>query len=737
MQVYAFWYNKCIERTTMNSLETIVKFIENSHIKPGQDSINNATNLVQTGDINFLPMIIALIILAISIICIVAYKKNYLKQISNSSIINGYIKLSRKFNILFVLTSLIVLTFAITLFFILNFNTAFAQNKNISEPHAPDKIIANINPNTLGHFDKQNQLLSLDKNSIDNQMKSFKLELTEIDIEKLDPSINCDWQIYSDDSQIYNGKEGKQVLKKPKLIEAQQKFTFYIKSNINTEEVNNFIDKDIIKINFKVNKILDSNLLKIAGKDAFNDGEMQNLKIDTLNNVESLTLEDNKTQGNFISSIYNIDEFTDLVCSWSASIPEGSSLEVFARAYVEKTEINSLKWTEWLTWGEFSPYIRRGTKEGKKCDDSYIDQDTFRLKNCTPHAIQVKVNIKRENIEAQSLKLRQVSVTTKGANTKIKYAEDKIDIPSKSLIRASACSQSIRDPKMGGSICSPTTAENMLFSRISDCLIYPEISALGTKDYGENIFGNWTFTTSYLACFGFETYCQYANKDILLQELAKGQTLGLHVRYKSINSTKTDLPLLHGAYGDTRGHLIALIGYEYENGIIDDDHLYFYSADSYDSEDKYCYRKYKWTELEQCWWTNMAYICPQTTPDVYNEKAYTMKNVELVNVIDNKYELWSDGKKLDLNEFKDQNGSISTFVIGVGTDMTKDPEDTWHSIKYAKPMNAFSNNKFTYYEPDNEGLITFEPYGDKPIQFCAIDSRAHLYHTVIQPQQKK
>ena len=118
-------------------------------------------------------------------------------------------------------------------------------------------------------------------------------------------------------------------------------------------------------------------------------------------------------------------------------------------------------------------------------------------------------------------------------------------------------------------------------------------------DFGNGIFGSWSYTVSGGALYGFETYAQYADENILMQELAKGNSLGLSVRYATGQS---DQYYLEGAYGDTSGHLISIIGYEYEAGHEGDkEYLYFFSGDSYSPNDMTTYHRYSWKQLSKCW----------------------------------------------------------------------------------------------------------------------------------------
>ena len=367
-----------------------------------------------------------------------------------------------------------------------------------------------------------------------------------------------------------------------------------------------------------VNRSVQGNLLKIEGKDGLLSGKLDGLELSMDGDVASLVLKKDQQEGTFTSAEYMTEEFTHMVASWNAFIYEGGSVEVMARAKFGDT------WTEWLTWGEFTPYARRGSVKNKKCDDAYVDVDTFILKNGqVGHHMQIMAVLRRdgEHPDAKSPELRRVCMTFAGGTMLAAYAEEPVEnLPNKAICEAPAISQEIRYSSIADSICSPTTMTVMMLSRIKDpearahTALLPEMYALMTEDNAEDMFGNWSYTCSGAGLYGYECYCQYAGRDILLQELAKGHTCGINVVYS--DKTRYGQPYLEGVEGSTDGHLIAITGYEYEDGQIDDNHLYFYSTDSYAESDESSLRRYKWTELAQCWTKRVAYGIPSDEPEV-------------------------------------------------------------------------------------------------------------------------
>lgn len=454
-----------------------------------------------------------------------------------------------------------------------------------------------------------------------------------------------------------------------------------------------------------VNSSVEGNLLKIEGKAGLTAGKLEGLEISEENGVASLVLKDGVQEGTFTSQEYQTDEFTHMVATWNAFIYEGGSVEIWGRAEFGET------WTDWLTWGEFTPYARRGTVKDKKCDTAYVDQDTFVLKNGEQaHHVQLRAVLRVDPSaeDARSPELRRICMTFAGGTTLAEYAEEPLEeLPEKALCPAPGISQEIRYSSIADSICSPTTMTVMMLSRETDpqsqryTALLPEMYALMTEDNAEDIFGSWSFTCSGAGLFGYECYAQYAGKDILLQELAKGHTCGINVVYS--NRKSDGLPYLKGCAGSTNGHLIAIVGYEYEDGQIDDEHLYFYSSDSYSYSDDTCYRRYKWSELSQCWTKRVAYIIPSMEPEVTPERdPLPHYPAQLEPLGNNEYLLCSgvnaDGTPapVDTYDFERGDGFLVWCVEGVGTDNSAGGVASDSSVVYEAPMQVYANNTFHY-----------------------------------------
>lgn len=485
------------------------------------------------------------------------------------------------------------------------------------------------------------------------------------------------------------------------------------------------------------------NLLKITSVEDFNFGRLTGLRIVPEVGNGALSLKTGKTEGTFTSAIYQTDDFRRMVASWNASICDGGEVEIWARA-----RYNGV-WSEWMSWGPFTPYAARGSQDNKYCPGASIDQDIFQLEQSTADAVQLRAEVRRSSADIPSPVLRQISLTFDGGDMQRVYAERAVELPEKALMEAPAASQYIRHPSLADSICSPVALTIMLNSRLPLLDLLPEECALNLRDEGEDIFGNWAFTASGAGLYGFEAYVQYASRDILLQELAQGRATVLSVCYQPEEGGP--YPQLDGALSGTGGHLITAIGYEYEDGVRDDDHLYIYSSDSYAESDVTAYRRYRWTQLAECWAQGsggIAYIIPSAEPEENAEIAgITRINASLERSAraGDAFLLRDEtGKAVDMRRFIHGGGLLAYTVEGIRADMLHGLKQTESSILYEHPVQLTANDLF-YYDIacDESGLIHIDtgaalarcgiPAGERRnITVYAISDRGYLYTAVVE-----
>ena len=435
----------------------------------------------------------------------------------------------------------------------------------------------------------------------------------------------------------------------------------------------------------------EGNLLKITTASDFDAGICQGLILDEEIGDGALLLKDGRLKGSFESAVYECSRFNQINACWNAAVYEGGAVEVFARARHDGI------WTEYLTWGVFTPCNTRGTRENKTDESAIVDQDTFCMsEDLEADAIQVKVEIRRDSRKDRSPVLRMVSMTFRGGEMVPLYVEEPVsEIPDRVLIEAPAVSQMIRSPKVSADICSPTSMTVMMNSRVPELNLLPEEYAVNVKDEEEDIFGSWSFSVAGAGLYGFEAYTQFGDFDIVMQELAKGHTVGMNVRYSN-DPEDPDVPYMEGVFDRTTGHLICLIGYEYEDGIRDDDHLYFYSSDSFAYSDQTAYRRYKASQLKECF-GGILYLIPDDSREVTKDYASGVVRVDAELTKDPERDdtwiLTADGNAVDMDRFINGNGILA---CSVQTKEKAGPVQTDHSIIYEKAVFTEANQPFCY-----------------------------------------
>lgn len=494
-----------------------------------------------------------------------------------------------------------------------------------------------------------------------------------------------------------------------------------------------------------------ANLLKIRGNE-FSDGVLNRLVCED----GALTLADGETTGIYYSPIYQDLDFEYLVTSWNAYLPGKSTIEVEAIAFIAtdpETDPDEGEWSDYLSWGEWGPQIRSGSKTTKSSETTLAymatDEFTVRTPKSAPNQggtkVQFKITLKQGENTGEQPVLRQVSATWTNTirNVSSGYAETPVTTESSVRIKSPAYSQNIRDPEIGGSICNPTTLTVMLNQRNPDLDLLPEELALTVQDFNYG-FGNWAYTGSSPGLYGYESYAQYGNFDIIKQELSKGNTVGMSVRYSAYkNGTYPYLET--GAANSTGGHLITLTGFYYDDEI--EDYVY-YSTDSATSNDYISsgeHRRYQEKQLAQASRPSktLIYIIPSDIP--VSDKVSGIERIaaELLPVENsaNEYKLFADNELIILNpsftEDKQEElerGTLAYTIEGIRTEM---PD---HVID-----NLTANNVFFY---DNilvneSGNIEFDvntafkenniPVGDeKEVTFYVMVNNAKSYRATLQ-----
>ncbi len=189
---------------------------------------------------------------------------------------------------------------------------------------------------------------------------------------------------------------------------------------------------------------------------------------------------------------------------------------------------------------------------GQNDDFAKVNIDTLVNKNINNDLIKLRIVIN----PGKETKLKNITITTKKNNINLSYDEN--DLINKVLEVPKIAQLSV--PNIGNLICSPTSITMVLNYYQNDFDV--KDVANDVLDSVANIYGNWTFNTSYAGSIeGLIGYVEYINdfKDV-------------------INYIKNDIPVVFSittnAISDLegsimsypQGHLIVLIGFEEING---------------------------------------------------------------------------------------------------------------------------------------------------------------------------
>lgn len=454
--------------------------------------------------------------------------------------------------------------------------------------------------------------------------------------------------------------------------------------------------------------VTDRNVIKVTTAADFAAGTLESLVPTSVGNG-ALALAEGATEGTFTSAVYSVQDFTKMVASWNAAIYDGTSVEIEARAFTDGA------WGNWFSWGKYGMSVLRGCTNSSAVDE-YAPGGTITQ-------AQFRAVLRRDSAETQSPVLRQLTFSIKKVKkdengkeiitTIPTYMETPVaELPASKFNAAPAYSQLIRDPEIGNSICSPSTITVLLNARNPELDLIPEELALSVQDFNYG-FGNWAFCTSAAGLYGYESYVQYGNIDIVLQELANGRSVGLSVSYSPNDSGSH--PYLPGSYGGTGGHLISIVGYEFEDGAVGDmDKLYLISSDTYSKNDATSFHRYQWKYFQNCWTNGVIYMVSSTpesgAPVTGVERiAATLNATEKENV----YTMKADGSAVDLTDFTIGKratlgrGVLAYTVEGIRTTAS---EASDASIVYENRIQVSANNTFFYtgIKTDDDGNLLFD-----------------------------
>ena len=441
------------------------------------------------------------------------------------------------------------------------------------------------------------------------------------------------------------------------------------------------------------------NFVRITSSDAWNKGTYENTVLTEEVGNGAIRLAEGQLEGSWTSQEMDVPAFEYMVASWSSDTPTGASVEIMIRAFVDMKG----DWTGWMSWGKWGTGIKRGSANTSDAL-AYVDTDILTIKGSsgeTASKIQVKA-VLRTVEGGKTPTLRDISATSKntldGQAIPIYYPNAGIELPEKVILDTPAYSQMRRDGSIGGVICSPTTMTMMINDRAPQLDLFPEELALRDYDFNYEGFGNWAYTTAVGAAYGFSASCHYSDLDFVRHELAAGRSVGLSVRYNSVNPSGSYY-LENGATDDTAGHLITIVGYETIDGVD-----YFYSNDAATRPDAKCaLRKYRADQLDNCWQSRLAYTV-SLEPEVGAGQDAPQRipaKLEQSETNPDGYRLMVDGEQVVLNK----SFLRKTSVTGAGTAFLIAKDAPLENMPEGMKVTTANTEKMTYVGVTNDGDV--------------------------------
>lgn len=320
------------------------------------------------------------------------------------------------------------------------------------------------------------------------------------------------------------------------------------------------------------------------------------------------------TEGSLTTPAFDLPEFKNLVASWNALTPLGTSIEVEVRINVDGY------WSNWHSWGRWSTNALSSSVT-QDVDDTLagIDTDTLQVKKGYATQAQLRVHLHTSD-PRQTPVLKLLAVSVKPVRKDLMVDRQEIDVDR--VIATPAYSQEIRDPKLAPGICSPTTIAAAVNRQNADIL--PEEVALRNLDEAYGGFGNWSFSTAAAGSLGYHAYTAYTDLDGLRAQIVSGHPVGVSVQYTN-NPDNGELPYVENATGDTMGHLLLVTGFTKLDGVD-----YVAVNDSYSDSNDDAKRLYRLSQFSEAWHSRVAYIIGDNYPGYERLMQPNRVNVALV-----------------------------------------------------------------------------------------------------------
>lgn len=224
-------------------------------------------------------------------------------------------------------------------------------------------------------------------------------------------------------------------------------------------------------------------------------------------------------RGSYTSPEYKAVPFRRLAVSWGAGVPEGCSLEVFARVQTAG------QWSHWFSFGKWSVFssrssVPRQSETGVSMTDGILSVDA----PAGAEQFQLRVELTAQpGAEAPWVALLAAAIDPCRAQP------DSGDPVQRRVLPVPAYSLHTRDARLQPLLAYPCTLAMLANRWGADVL--PEEAAYACYDSALNSCLNPAFAAAFLGCYGLESLVMFTDCAGLKKEIKNGYPCAVRLRF--------------------------------------------------------------------------------------------------------------------------------------------------------------------------------------------------------------
>ncbi len=269
--------------------------------------------------------------------------------------------------------------------------------------------------------------------------------------------------------------------------------------------------------------------------------------------------------GSYTSPPFVAEKFRELIPSWNADTPPGTSIEMQVRVQVQG------RWSRWFSFGKWSVFEERSSPPAHGDEMALVDAEVLRVLPALPpaEAAQMRVHLHSADDKLTPTVLLMAAATRPElpAETKLYAGERVLEMPAYSAL--------VRDPAIAARIGGATSLTMLMNRWGADVL--PEEVARCIYDAGAGKYENLAFLSAAGGIYDFESFVGFGGVSTLRREVWMGQGIAAQLHYRTPALAEAEeaqeeetkpppegrdnRPILPGATVDSRGHLVVVRGF--------------------------------------------------------------------------------------------------------------------------------------------------------------------------------